>query len=507
MEKKAAITVDLKNIRGTIDSKIYGLFLEHFHRCIYGGIYDEGSKWSNKQGFRKDALQALKIIKPPIIRWPGGCYADGYHWENGVGPKDERPVTYDLAWRVEESNRFGTDEFVEYCRLVGAEPYICVNVGSGTAEEAAHWVEYCNRKGNSYYAKLREKNGHPEPFKVKYWGIGNENYGWWEIGTLTSEEYAEIVIEYAKLMKRVDPEIKIIAVGNLYDQTWNRELIKKAASAIDYISVHAYHYRDQPDYYSAVACPAITEYSLEKTVNTIESEYVPNTKKQIHIAFDEWNSWGWAHPSPNEDIPECDFTKKFLENDRNDLYTLREALFAAKYLNIFHRMSKYVKIANFSPAVNVRGLIFTYEEGIILRPTYHVFNLYANHSGKIALDTQVESENFDAQIMSFGRQIQLSNIPYIDASATFNKENEQLFIAVVNIHSDSDMNTEIRIEGGRPKGTARVWELNGDRTDSYNDIDHPQDVKIEEKGTISVASEFDYVFPAHSVTVLEMNLK
>jgi len=514
MVKEGVITVDLSGIRGTIDPKIYGHFVEHFHRCIYGGMYDEGSRLSDEQGFRKDVLQALKKIRPLILRWPGGCYADGYHWKNGVGPKNERPVTYDLAWRVEESNRFGTDEFIEYCRLIGAEPYICVNVGSGTAEEAAQWVEYCNRKGNSCYANLREKYGHPEPFKVKYWGVGNEIFGFWEIGELTADEYVKALKEYAKLMKRVDPDIKIVAVGYGYDPAWDIELIKNAGDVIDYISAHAYHYREPPDYYAAVACPAMTEKLLKLVANTIENGMyylstrpVPIPKeKRIDIAFDEWNAWGWAHPSPNAEISEEEFTRKFLENDRNELYTLREALFTAKYLHIFHRMCNHVTMANFSPTVNVRGMLFTHKEGVILRPPYHVFNLYANHSGETALDTKVESETFDTKITHWRRTVDLKEIPYLDASATLSKNRENLFIAAVNSHRESDIECEIKIKGGSVKSKARVWELNGDKVESYNDIDHPNDVKITKKDAIKVASEFVYVFPAHSVTVLEMSL-
>jgi len=494
----AKITVDMKNITGIINRNIYGHFIEHFHRCIYGGIYDETSKLSDENGFRKDVAEAIRKIRPPVLRWPGGCYADGYHWKNGIGPKSERPVTYDLAWRVEESNRFGTDEFIEYCRLIGAEPYICVNVGSGTAEEAAQWVEYCNRKGNSYYAKLREKYGHPEPFKVKYWGIGNEIYGHHEIGTLNLEEYLKALKEYTKLMKRVDSEIKIIAVGDGLDPAKNLELIKNADDIIDYIAVHAYHYREPPDYYAAVACPETTEKRLKLIASTIETGmgYLSarrgrsSKKERIGIAFDEWNAWGWSHPSPNAEISEADFTRRFLENDRNDLYTLREALFTAKYLHIFRRMCNYVKMANFSPTVNVRGMIFTYEEGIVLRPPYYVFNLYINHSGETALDTRVESETFDIQVASGGRHLALKEIPYLDASATLKEKSRKLFISVVNVHRDTDIECKVEIKNGSVKGKARVWELNGAEPESYNDIEHPNDVKITEKASVKAASKF-----------------
>ncbi|GAI11507.1 unnamed protein product, partial [marine sediment metagenome] len=227
MRESYRIKVDLERVIGKIDPNIYGHFIEHLGRCIYGGIYEEGSRLSDENGFRKDVLKAVRSIKCPLLRWPGGNFASNYHWEDGIGPKEERPVRFDLAWNKEETNRFGTDEFIEYCRAVGAEPYICVNIGTGNLDEAIHWLEYCNSTGNTYYAKLRAKNGHPEPYRVKYWGVGNENYGEWQVGYRSAKEYAKVLREYAYFMKVVDPTVKIIAVG-ADEPEWDLEVIKTA---------------------------------------------------------------------------------------------------------------------------------------------------------------------------------------------------------------------------------------------------------------------------------------
>ena len=193
----------------TIDPNIYGNFIEHLGRCIYGGIYEENSPLSDERGFRLDVLEAIKGLNVPVLRWPGGNFVSGYHWMDGIGPKEKRPRKVDWAWHAEESNRFGTDEFIEYCREVGTEPYICVNLGTGTIDEAAAWVEYCNGTGDTYYANLRRQNGHPEPYNVKYWGLGNEMYGFWQIGAKTADDYAKLAMEAAKLMKWTDPSIKL----------------------------------------------------------------------------------------------------------------------------------------------------------------------------------------------------------------------------------------------------------------------------------------------------------
>ena len=200
--------VNQKRVVGLRDKKIFGHFLEHFHRQIYGGVYEPGSKLANPQGFRSDVLDALKRMGTPIIRWPGGCYVSAHHWKDGIGPA--RVPTFDKAWRVEESNAFGTDEFIELCRQIGTEPYICTNAGSGSPEEMSDWVEYCNLGKEGKWAKARIGNGHAEPYAVKYWSIGNENYYQGEIGSKTASEWGRFVKESAKMMKRVDPTIEQI---------------------------------------------------------------------------------------------------------------------------------------------------------------------------------------------------------------------------------------------------------------------------------------------------------
>ncbi len=203
----AHIKVDADRRVGAVSPLIYGQFIEHLGRCIYGGIYDEGSPLSDEAGFRTDVLEAVRGLRVPIIRWPGGNFVSAYHWEDGIGPKEARPRRWDLAWKTEESNRFGTDEFIAYCREVGSLPYICVNTGTGTIEEAAQWVEYCNASSDTHHADLRRQYGHEHPFGVRWWGIGNEISRDWQIGKREAKEHAWAAREYAKAMRRVDPDI------------------------------------------------------------------------------------------------------------------------------------------------------------------------------------------------------------------------------------------------------------------------------------------------------------
>ena len=207
------IDIDLDRRIAPIDRRIFGQFIEHLGRCIYGGIYDEGSPLSDAQGFRRDVLDAIRPLRIPILRWPGGNFVSGYHWIDGVGPKSERPRKSELAWLAEEPNRFGTDEFIAYCRAIDAEPFICVNMGSGTMDEAQAWVEYANGTGNTHWANLRRRHGHAEPYGVRYWGLGNEMWGSWQIGNSSAEDYVKKARSFATVMKRTDPTIQLIGCG------------------------------------------------------------------------------------------------------------------------------------------------------------------------------------------------------------------------------------------------------------------------------------------------------
>ena len=219
---------------GRRDPMIYGHFIEHFHRQIYGGVYDPGNPLSDAEGFRQDVLEAMRRIHVPVLRWPGGCFVSSYHWKKAVGRR--RTPFFDKAWRVEDPNDFGTDEYVALCRKIGCEPYICTNAGTGTAEEMSDWVEYCNLDHEGEFAKWRIANGHEKPFGVKYWSIGNENYGGWEIGAKSAQEWGRLVLESAKMMKHVDPTIELTAAA-LTDLDWNVNLLKNCGERLDWISI------------------------------------------------------------------------------------------------------------------------------------------------------------------------------------------------------------------------------------------------------------------------------
>jgi alpha-N-arabinofuranosidase len=483
MEGEARIIVNVEDRVGRINRHIYGHFIEHLGRCIYGGVWvGEGSPIPNLRGLRKDVLEVVKEISPPVVRWPGGCFADGYHWLDGVGPKEKRPVRYDLAWGAEEPNQFGTDEFIAFCREVGADPYICTNAGTGTTEEAARWVEYCNRKGNSVYASKRAENGHTKPFNVRYWGIGNEVYGEWEIGQMDARDYAKTAVEFAKLMRRVDPTIKLVAVGCDNDE-WNYEVLKTAGEHVDYISLHRY-YR-QEDYYTIMAAPLEAERSLKHLRGLIDASMAKRRtkRKKVKISFDEWNVWH------KEATVEKGLTQKS---------PLQDGVFAAGMFNMLHRMCGSVTMANLAQLVNVLPAIVTSEDGLYVNPIYLAFKLYTKHSGEVALRSRTEAETYKAE------EIGIEHVPYLDCSATLSEKRGKLYIATVNRHKEQDIKCQIELKGFTPRWEGKVHELNAHNVSSANDFDSPDNVKIIEKNISTAAKRFNYTFPAHSVTVLEL---
>jgi len=481
------IKIDRERVIGEINPNIYGHFIEHMSRCIYGGIYDERSNLSDENGFRKDVIAALRDIRVPIVRWPGGNFASCYHWKNGIGPKEHRIVKYDPVWRVEESNLFGTDEFIQFCQRIGAEPYICVNMGTGTIDEAIEWVEYCNRKGNSYYAKLREKYGSKKPYSVKYWGLGNEVYGEWQMGHKSAAEYAKTAKEFAKAMKWVDPSIKLIAVG-ADNPDWDSEVIKQVGKYIDYISIHGYYTPLSESYYTAMAVSQLMENRTRVLKGAIDAG-MNSANHKIKIAWDEWNLLGWLH------------YEKHLENDNNKYYNLQNAMVTASILNSFQRLCKIITMANYSPTVNIRGMIFTYDKGLLLRPQYHVFKMYTNHSGKIALDALVESEEYECDIDN-----EKIKVKYLDVSVTWDKSRQKLFIATINKHKDKNIDCEISLQNFPLSGEIQTYQLTHSDILAYNDVNHPHELIITEKRIENLSKKPIVQLPAHSITIIEVDV-
>lgn len=483
---KATIKVDKDRRTGTIDRMIYGNFTEHLGRCIYGGIYDPSSPEANADGFRKDVIQATRDLGVSIIRWPGGNFVSGYHWEDGIGPVEKRPKRKDLAWGDVEPNTVGTDEWLKFSRSVGAEPYICVNMGTGSLDEARNWVEYCNAKPGLFYSDLRVKNGHPEPYKVKYWGLGNEVDGEWQMGHKNAEDYSKYALEAAKLMKWSDDSIKLIASGSsnyVRDWAeWNRTVLNRLHHYIDYISLHHYSSNRDNDHLAFMSVTASVENNIRITegiINEVRSKY--RMKKPIYIAFDEYNVW----------------YRVFNEGKLEEHYNMQDALVVAMYLNVFVRNAHIVKMANMAQLVNVIAPLMITNGKLWKQPIYYPLQLFAQHAQGTALDTWVDCDRYATGT--------LTDIPYLDVTSVHNAKAGELIINVVNRHKDKAIETTILNQSGKLAGSASVAEVNsGSLTDENNE--RQEKVKIASRDISVKGDAFTYTFPAHSFTQIRIRI-
>ena len=492
----ARIKLDLDRKIGSVDRRIYGGFAEHLGRCIYGGIYEEGSPLSDEHGFRRDVMEAVRALRLPILRWPGGNFVSGYHWTDGIGPREKRPRKVDLAWFSEESNRFGTDEFIEYCRTIDTEPYICVNMGTGTLDEAQAWVEYCNGTGNTYWANLRRQNGHEEPYNVKYWGLGNEMYGPWQIGRLNAHDYVKKAIEFAKVMKWTDPAIELVSCGEIGWTEWERIVLEGLATYVNYHSVHIYTGSD--DYYSNVFAPHQTERALRNCQALIDNvRFTQNIAHPIYVAYDEWNVW---------------FRAREHETGLEERYTLADALAIATYLNSFVRHCNTVKIANLAQLVNVIAPIFTNKEGLFLQTIYHPLRLFSAYVQGTALEAFVDCDMYnlaaETEPAPWSRRISdLGPFQLLDVTATWNEASNEIVIAVVNRDREQAHTTSIQLSDDVAVTNGIAYEVNGAYPDVVNSFEHPDEVAIKEHHLDLSGSNLKYVFAPHSFTLLRLPLK
>ena len=487
----AVIKLDLDRVLSPVDRRILGGFTEHLGRCIYGGVFDEASPLSDPDGFRTDVLEAVRRLRPPVLRWPGGNFVSGYHWTDGIGPRESRPRRMDLAWHAEESNRFGTDEFMRFCELVGAEPYLCVNMGTGTMDEAQAWLEYCNGTGNTEWANRRRSNGRELPYGVRYVGLGNEMWGPWQIGQLSAEDYVKQARQYAKVLSWTDPDVELVSCGENGWSDWDQVVIPGLAEFVRWHSIHIYTGSDE--YWTNVLAPHQTERAARITAALIEkARYNQRIAHPIHIAYDEWNVW---------------FREREGIDGLEERYSLADTIAVATYLHAFVRNASVVRMANLAQLVNVIAPIVTSPEGMFLQAIYHPLRLFADHLGTVSLDVSVECDRHELTEAELPdpwpyRVADLGPFPVLDAIATHSGPDGHLMLSVINRSPDQDVTAEIRLTGSLPEGPASVEEVNGADWKVTNSFAQPDAVTVREASIDNFGSGTRYRFPAHSVTVI-----
>jgi alpha-L-arabinofuranosidase len=504
---RAHLTVVANESLGTISRNIYGQFTEHLGSCIYDAMWvGPESSIPNHSGLRSDTIDAFKRIQAPIVRWPGGCFADTYHWQDGIGTRGKRPKTWNIFWDRDESNQFGTDEFLEYCRLSGASPYLCLNVGSGTVREALGWLEYCNGDQPTTIAEMRAANGHAAPYNVKYWSVGNENWGCG--GRFDAVDYARHYARFVNYLGRAARKSKVefVACGDLRGD-WNQKFFEtllqrpgaRRVEGVQHLSVHHY-FHDGPavefsdqDYYTLLAAVAELESLLRKTIGVIDN-YTEGDGPTIGISLDEWGVWHHTENTGNQALMQPN--------------TLRDALLAAVVLNSLNNFGNRISIACIAQAFNVlQCMAFTRGPQMVLTPTYYAFDLFQRHMDATALRTLVDSPSFSVkqpEVRPQGHEREITR-PYLSASVSHNETAGELCLTLVNQHLTEALEVEIQITGpefsGALSGTRR--QLASANVRDENTFGRPDVVKAGPAKPISVkGNSFVHQLASHSVETL-----
>ncbi|MHA6247232.1 alpha-N-arabinofuranosidase [Pontibacter sp. CAU 1760] len=493
-QNTGALNVPAKPDR-EISRHIYGHFAEHLGRSIYGGFYvgEDNTKIPNTNGVRNDVVDALKKLKVPNLRWPGGCFADTYHWMDGIGPKSERPTIVNTWWGgVTENNSFGTHDFLNMCELLGTEPYLAGNMGSGAVQELADWVQYVNFAGQSPMSALRQKNGREKPWNVKFWGIGNEAWGCG--GNMTAEYYANEYRKYATFVSdwtNTGNLFRIASGANSADYNWTETLMKNVPkSLIEGVALHHYSVIDwnkkgpsttfdEQQYFTTMQRALFMEELVQKH-SAIMDKYDP--EKKIALVVDEWGGWYEVEPGTNPG---------FLYQQN----TMRDAMIAGTTLNIFNNHSDRVRMANLAQAINVlQAVILTDEEKMLLTPTYHVMEMYNVHQDASYLPLTIKSESY-----TMGNE----KLPAISGSASKDKAG-LTHVSLVNIDAKKAQEVEINIAGAKYKNVSgRI--LSSKKLQDYNSFDNPNIITPKAfKDAKLKGDKLTVKLPPFSVVVLEM---
>ena len=485
---RARVKIDTERVIGEIDPMIYGNFAEHLGRCIDGGIFEEGHQLSDARGYRKDVFEAAGKLNVTQLRWPGGNFSSNYHWKDGIGPRDKRPPRLEMAWGTVESNRFGTHEFLEYAEMMKTEPYVCVNLGTGSWTDAQQWVEYVNSSADTAMTRLRKENGRPNPWKVKYWGLGNEMDGPWQMGHRSADEYGKFALEAAKLMRWTDPNIKLIAAGSSHFAQgidwvgWNRTVLEHLKNHVDYLAVHLYVGNRENDYYEFVASSRDLDNRTKTTEGVIDAAMSDmRVPRKIHIAWDEYNVWYRARGNKERG-------RRILE----ERYNLEDALVIATFLNSFINHAHIVKMANMAQLVNVIAPIFTNETGLFLQTIFYPLQLIANNCKGKALALFVDSPTYDSK--RFGP------VSYLDSSASL--DGNTLALSLVNRHKDQPLDAEFELQDKTFAGPVEISEVNGPDIKAENDFGKTA-VKTVTRTATANGRKLQLRLPAHSYALVK----
>jgi alpha-L-arabinofuranosidase len=496
----AQIYVDPKRTIAPLDRNLFGSFLEQLGRAIYEGIYDPASKLSDGNGFRRDVMDQIRGLGVPIVRYPGGNFVSGYNWLDGVGPKQDRPQVLDKAWNTVNSNQFGTNEFMTWCKAVGTLPLMGLNLGTGTPEQAAALVEYCNLDKGTEWSELRRKHGYPEPYNVKHWCLGNEMDGPWQIGHMPAMEYGLKAQDAARQMRAVDPTLQLVACGSSGPNMptyleWDREVLEQCYDHVDGLSLHRY-LGNAPedtagDSSKYLALNLTMDRQIEETLAVCDMvRGIRRSAKQLWLSFDEWNVWyrtGTGDPS-NGHLPQ---SPHLLE----EVYNLEDALLVGGIVNSLLRHADRVKIACLAQLVNVIAPIMTRQDGLYLQTIYYPYSWGLAYAHGSVLNVLTESPTY--QVTGMGQ------VPYLDVVGTKAKDGK-VSLFVLNRDLAKAHSVEVNWQGEGPGKVLVSLMLTGNDLKAVNSFESPRKVVPQElQKPLTVSGRTKFEVPAHSYSVVQ----
>ena len=472
---KATITISANNSIGKIDKRIFGSFIEHLGRAVYGGIYEPDHATSDDMGFRQDVMGMIKELNVPVIRYPGGNFVSGYNWEDGTGDKAKRPRKMELAWQSIETNEVGIDEFQEWAKRAGSEVMMAVNLGTRGANDARNLVEYCNSDTDTYYAQMRKANGFDKPFGIKLWCLGNEMDGPWQICSKTPYEYGRIACETAKLMKWTDPSIELVACGSAHINMptfmeWERTVLRECYEHIDYISLHNYYGNPAND----TAAYLASSVEMDKFIKQVaaicdEVKFEKKSDKTVNLSFDEWNIW-FHSSEQDKEIPKWQVAPPLLE----DIYNLEDAVVVGSLLITLLNNCDRVKIACLAQLVNVIAPIMTENNGRCWAQTiFYPFMYTSQHGRGTTIRSFCSCDSYDTE--------KIKNVPYVDSAAVISDDGNEITIFAVNRSLNEACDLNIATLGYDNCSLTQHIAMEGDDLKAVNTADSPDNVIPVEK--------------------------
>jgi alpha-L-arabinofuranosidase len=506
----ARVVIDQSRYRGEMDRRLLGAFLEHLGRAVYTGVYEPGSALADANGFRKDVVAAVKDLAVPIMRYPGGNFVSGYNWLDGVGPKDKRPTVLERAWNSIETNQFGTNEFVDWCKLINTEPLLGFNLGTGTPEMAVAYVEYCNLEKGTKWSDLRRSHGYEQPHRVKYWCLGNEMDGPWQMGTMTAREYGRKARDSARQIRVVDRDTQLIACGSSGTSmstylVWDREVLEECYDQVDGISLHAY-YGNTPEWTGNNTSRYLAmNLDMERQIQEIGAvcDYVQALKrspKRLWLSFDEWNVWYRARGGLFANGQQT-FAPHLLE----EVYNLEDALLVGGFLNTLLRQAARVRVGCLAQIVNVIAPLVTNQTSVLRQSIYYPYAWALKYARGRVLDLQVQSETYPIEARGLRADFARNEeVPYVDVVATMDSQNGQVSVFMLN--RDLEAEREVALEWRNPSPT-RVLAcetLTGTDLKAYNTFDQPTLVAPQRLSTPQPGSTMTFKLPARSYTVAQI---